>query len=123
MGIPTSRKKDFWSVTAVSGIATDRWYTGKDLTTFNYKRQMDTVTKKSLATKRPEEERIKIPDGIVPPIISVECWEATQEALQRNKQFSARNNSHPKGVGILRCGLAKCGICGYTMQVLHLYRS
>ncbi len=117
MGIPSPRGKSYWSVTTVDYIAKDKWYTGKDLTVYYYERHGKKVT------KRPTEEQIKLPDGIVPPIITVECYQATQEQLARNKQFSMRNNQHPKDTGILRGGLCKCGICGYTMIVSHPMRS
>jgi site-specific DNA recombinase len=122
LGIPTPRRKDYWSVTTVAYIAKDRWFTGKDLSTFYYETTRDVVTQQRRVITRPEEQQIKLPDGLVPPIITPECYELTQEALRRNQQFSMRNNQHSQEAGILRGGLIKCGICGYSMVVRNEWR-
>src|SRR5215213_8182979 len=46
----------------------------------------------------------------VPAIVSVEQWEAAQQALQRNLRFSPRNTRRQY---LLR-GLMTCGLCGLT---------
>lgn len=110
LGIPTPMGKLVWSKTTVYYIATDRFYTGA-ASNFRYIKEGN-----SYSMKRPEEERIKLPEGIVPVIVSVEKYEAVQQQLELNKQLSVRNNHHPV-VGIMRGGFAKCGICGYVLHV------
>jgi site-specific DNA recombinase len=122
LGVPTPRRRDYWSVTTVAYLAKERWYTGKDLSTYYNETTHDERTKKRRVIIRPPEEQIKLPDGLVPPIISVECFETTQQVLERNQKYSMRNNKHADQTGILRGGLAQCGICGYSMVVRHEYR-
>ncbi len=112
LGIPTQRKKAVWSKTTIYQILTNKIYTG-EAANFRY-----VKGSKSHSVKRPEEEHLKLPDGIVPQLIPLNTWLTVQEQLERNKQLSARNNHHPK-TGLLRAGLAKCGICGYVMHVKH----
>jgi site-specific DNA recombinase len=122
LGVPTPRRKNFWSVTTVAYIAKERWYTGKDLSTYYYETTRDDQTKKKRVIQRPHDEQIKLPDGLVPQIITVECYDATQEQLVRNQQYSMRNNKHPQDTGIMRGGLARCGVCGYSLNVRHEWR-
>lgn len=109
-GIPTRLHKPYWSIGVISEIARNRWYTGKNITVFRYNRNGKTVT------KRDEPSQIHLPDGLVPPIVTVEEFEAVQQRIAQNKQFAMRNNKHQ--IGILRAGLAVCGICGHNMHVV-----
>jgi len=54
----------------------------------------------------------------VPAIVSVEQWEAAQQALQRNLRFSPRNTRRQY---LLR-GLMTCGLCGLTYTGAHWSR-
>ena len=69
---------------------------------------------------RDEDGRVILPVGTVPPIVSVDTWNAVQERLDTNKQESLRNNQgRNETFGIVRAGYAKCGICGRNMKVKH----
>jgi len=113
MGIPTGTGKQFWSKTTVHKILTSKFYTG-EAANYRYIKKQG----KKYSEERPEAEHIKLPEGTIPQIIPLDKWLAVQQQLERNKQFSERNNHHPK-VALLRAGLAKCSICGHTMRIKH----
>lgn len=94
-------------------ILTNRGYTGQ-ASVYRY-----TKEGRKSAIPRPEEEHIRLPEGVVPQIIDLETFEAVQEQLARNKECSLRNHKHPNDTGILRAGFARCGICGHVMHVRH----
>lgn len=123
LGIPTPRRKGFWSVTTIAYLAKERWFTGEDLCTFYYETTHDELTRKKRVIARPVEEQIKLPDGLVPQIITPACYEATKRQLEINQQYSMRNNKHPQDTGILRGGLARCALCSYAMIVKHEMRT
>jgi site-specific DNA recombinase len=112
LGVPTRTNKPYWSIQTISSIATNRWYTGKNCTSYRWNRNGKSVK------KRDESEQIKVPDGLIPPIISEELFNDVQAQLAMNKQFAMRNNKHPD-IGILRAGLIVCGICGQRMHIRH----
>jgi hypothetical protein len=64
--------------------------------------------------KRPEEEQIKLPEGVVPALIDRETYTIVRQLKERNKGLAARNNPNPEDA-LLRCGLLFCGYCGGTM--------
>ena len=75
---------------------------------------------KGKTTLRPKEENACLGDGLVPPIVSQEMFEAVQKQLAINKQDSLRNNkAQESDLGILRAGYCHCGICGRTMTIRY----
>lgn len=56
--------------------------------------------------ERPREEWILVP---VPPLVSVELWEAANTMLDKNAQMAKRNGRVP----YLLTGLVQCDSCGY----------
>ncbi|MBO0796642.1 MAG: recombinase zinc beta ribbon domain-containing protein, partial [Ktedonobacteraceae bacterium] len=67
---------------------------------------------------RPEEEQIHLPDGVVPPLVDEETFEAVQAQLTRNRELAIRNARNPEDA-LLRCGLIYCGYCGCRMTMMH----
>jgi site-specific DNA recombinase len=61
--------------------------------------------------ERPLEERIPLPAGVVPAIVSEELWQQAQDAVQKQKGDRTRNEQIPY---LLR-GLVYCGHCGRKM--------
>lgn len=123
MGIPTRRGKSVWSNQQVDRILHNRMYLGEAVA---LKWMQDENHK---LVSRPEEERMLLPDGLVPAILldgdgrpDVALFEAVQEKLKLNKVESLRNNKHPDELGLLRAGLCRCGICNYAMKV-HYHNS
>ena len=62
------------------------------------------------------ENAIRLPDGTVPAIVSVEEWEAAQAARERNRRHNVGNTADPEAL-LLRGGFARCGACGGGMRV------
>jgi site-specific DNA recombinase len=62
---------------------------------------------------RPEEEWVRLPDGVTPAIVSADAWQAAHDALhERRAAYATRNASRPY---LLR-GLVYCATCGRRMQ-------
>jgi len=72
---------------------------------------------KAVKVRRPQEERIAMPEGVAPPIIECEIWAAVQEKLARQKAEGRRNNRDPESF-LLRAGFARCGYCGRALVSL-----
>jgi site-specific DNA recombinase len=64
--------------------------------------------------RRPKEEWVQLPDGVSPPIVSAELWDAAQRRLddRRGRSISRRNEIRPS---LLR-GLIVCAVCGRPMR-------
>jgi site-specific DNA recombinase len=112
IGIPTRYGKPYWKNTTIQQILTNPVIMGK-ATAFHYYRNGNK------SGRRPAEERIQLPN-VAPAIIDEATFEVIQEQLVRNKQNSTRNNKQPlENLGLLRGGLARCGICGRTLIFKH----
>lgn len=63
---------------------------------------------------RPEDDWIRLPDGVTPPIVSPELWDAAQQRCANNSAVAAatRNRARPY---LLR-GLIFCNVCGKRMR-------
>ena len=79
---------------------------------------------KKIQKKRPEDEWIYLPEGVIPPILVMEdgkpdvaLYERVQRRLKGNKQGAVRNQHYPESY-LLRGGYAKCGYCGGNMTTL-----
>lgn len=62
---------------------------------------------------RPEEEWLRLPDGVTPAIVSPSLWEIVQERLRTNKGERTRNMD--KARQYLLRGLVKCAVCGRSL--------
>lgn len=112
-GVPT-RRGGSWSQATISQMLRRREYTGEGYV-FRTKQNEDKVE-----VDRPEEEWVKLPAGIIPPIVSAELFERVQMRLKENKNYASRSKKEPPAE-LLRCGHAVCGICGYRMHVQRNY--
>jgi DNA invertase Pin-like site-specific DNA recombinase len=72
--------------------------------------------------KRPKDEQLSLPDGVVPPILVTEegkpdiaLFERVQARKKANQTGAPRNNQHPYDY-LLRGGYIKCGYCGGVMR-------
>jgi site-specific DNA recombinase len=102
-GIPTATGKPYWATSVISRMLRERFYTGE---------------KYAFASTgaRSGQEPIRLPDGVVPPLVSVEDFEAVGERLKKNRELSSRNNRQPHAA-MLRGGFVKCGLCGNNLIV------
>jgi site-specific DNA recombinase len=115
-GIPTPDGKTLWRFQTVQSILSNSFYTGQ---AFAYRYQWEFKPGEGMRRHlRPEGERMALPDGVVPALISQEVFDKVQEQLAYNKQMAQRNNKHPQRT-LLRCGMVVCGYCGRNMTVQH----
>lgn len=111
-GIPTPAGAARWVVNTLSFILTNETYTGE---AYAYGRwesrrvRLEDGTRAYRKFERPASERIRLPDGVVPALVSRADFDAVQERLGENRARAIRNNQHPE-LFLLR-GHIRCGIC------------
>jgi site-specific DNA recombinase len=66
--------------------------------------------------ERPEADRVAMPAGVVPPMVTAEEFAAVRRRLAANRAQASRNNRDPEAT-LLRGGFARCGYCGGALQV------
>lgn len=113
-GIPTRKGKKIWRPSVLLQILRNKFYIGE---VWVYKKRR-AYAYSGVRILRPEEEQIRMPDGVVPPLIDIATFEIVQAQLQRNREQSKRNNKDPQAT-LLRAGLVVCGYCGFNMVVRH----
>jgi site-specific DNA recombinase len=116
--VKTRKGKD-WCISTISNILRNPFYYGKGYV-FKERLLEERMPGKNRKKRerRPLDERIWLPDGVVPAIITQELFEQTQGVLRQNQENASRNNAHPEE-SLLRAGLAKCGYCGSNLTVHH----
>jgi site-specific DNA recombinase len=73
-------------------------------------------------TKRPEgtqKEKVRLPDGVYPPIIDTETFARVQARFRRNSEEATRHNPNPEAT-LLRAGIVLCGGCGHRMPAARV---
>jgi site-specific DNA recombinase len=110
-GIPTMRGKPAWNYGTIGAILRNPMYTGSRAKVYRY------MKGENHSVRRPEEDQLPLPNGIVPRIISEELYDRVQRQLELNKQLSVRNNHHPN-IGLMR-SLARCFVCNRVMIINH----
>lgn len=125
MGIPTPKKKarnggnGHWHPGTIHTLIKNPIYVGEVWVNRTAKFR-NPRTGRINSRIRPREEWQKLPDGIAPPLIDRETFEAIQKQLLVNKEKAARNNSHSReAYGLVRAGYIFCGICGNRMRVSY----
>ena len=118
-GIPTRKGLLYWNSATIYQILTNRAYTGEAVS-FKYQQYVERDRNgkviKAYSKERPIEEQNHLADGVIPPIVSIEVFEAVQTRLSQNKQEALRNAKYPY-TALLRAGRCKCSICHNTMRV------
>ena len=112
LGIPTQTGRQVWNRITVLQHLTNGNYRGYPYAVNN---RWIREGHKSSVRRANEAEMISLPEGIYPRIVDPEEFEAVQAQLQRNKEYSARNNHFPNET--LMRSLLTCGICGNRMHV------
>ena len=112
--VPTRSGKPVWGRQTIRQIAFNPAYIGK-AAAFRWK----TVEGKKYRVVREDAETIPLPDGTIPAIVPVEQFERIQRLFLQNKQNASRNSKWPE-TGLLKCGLALCGVCGGHMVMKHM---
>ncbi len=110
-GIPAPEGGVYWAPTTIRRILHRRDYIG-DCRAHRWV----TVRQngKSTQSERPDEEQIRLPDGVCPPLVDVAIFDTVQARLTRNKAEAARNAREPERF-LLRGGFARCGCCGRSL--------
>src|SRR6266446_5359093 len=81
-GIPTPRGgRPYWKWSTVHRILTNRRYIGECVV-------WKTMHEGEKVVQRPQAEQVRLPEGIVPPIIEVSVFEDVQRILGENKMES-----------------------------------
>lgn len=108
LGIPSPNGRERWVGSAIRGMLTHEGYKGVAIAS---RTMMIKDKGKTKQVPRPVEERIILPEGTIPPIVSPALWDDVQEQLRRNKAEAPRNNRDPESF-LLRSGFVRCAECG-----------
>lgn len=103
-----------WPITTLKVIVENPMYKG-EAEAWRHKAVKNEKGRTSMVL-RDESERIKLPPGVVPPIVSPELWQRANDQLDRNRQLSARHHRSP-GTFLLR-GFVVCPHCGRTIGTI-----
>jgi site-specific DNA recombinase len=120
---PTGRAKR-WEVSTLHTILKNPVYTGRPVA---YRTRVERVSGRSSIRYRPSSEWVDLGDDVAPPIVTIQEFRAIQAQLARNRAAAPRHNANPEAT-LLRCGIGRCGYCGYPLQVTrrkgkpHMYR-
>jgi len=106
--VPTSTGGDQWMRAVVQRLLRNPAYKGE---AWMNRYQTTTARGRRKQTARPEAEWVRLPDGVIPPLVDIDTWDAAQARAERNAVESARHNSSPESY-LLRGGYAVCGHCG-----------
>ncbi len=124
-GIPTpSGRGKRWDVSTLHCVLTNPIYTGRAVA---YRTKMERHKGKTRVIVLPESEWVDLPDGTAPALVTPEEYAAVRSRLERNRATAPRNNADPEAT-LLRCGIARCGYCGYPLSITrrtgrtHMYR-
>lgn len=120
-GIPTPKRlsHNAWCYQTVRFIVTNPAYCGRAVA-WRYAHVRPEKSRSGHTGRtpviRPVSEQVSLPDGVVPPLVTAETFEAVQTRLSLNRARSARNNRHPEAA-LLRGGFVRCGYCGNVMRL------
>ncbi len=120
---PTGRAKR-WEVATLHTILKNPVYTGHPVA---YRTKVERVRGRGSVRYQPPSMWVELPGDVAPAIVSEDEFAAVQTRLERNRATSPRHNADPEAT-LLRCGIGRCGYCGYPLQVTrrknkpHMYR-
>jgi site-specific DNA recombinase len=114
-GARVAGKSGKWATSGLHRILRDETYKG-DATAFRFKTSKVPGERSRRAVLLPYEQRIKLPEGVTPAIVTPELWDVVQHRLATNKGAQTRNVREPR---LLR-GVVNCERCGNPMVVEHV---
>ena len=116
-GIATpTGKRTPWGVPVISSILKNPAYAGI-AAAFRYHAERKPGGRRSVRI-RDADDRMALPDGTIPPLVSVQDQAAAMSRLEYNRSMAVRNNKDPEST-LLRGGIVRCGYCGNPMSVKH----
>jgi site-specific DNA recombinase len=115
-GIPAPRGGRRWDPSTMRLILRSRVYLGEGR--WHKTRMVKTSSGKKAHAQRPESEHLALRAGTYPALIDHATFDAVQNLLESHRLdvVAFRTNRNPK-VGLLRGGLARCGVCGSFLEV------
>jgi site-specific DNA recombinase len=94
-GIPTAQGRDRWRYTTIAKILQHPRYSGTAealrYRTTRAKGHTANGRPKRSVELRPEDERVTLPDGRIPPLVDRAVFDAIQQRLRLNQQPATRN--------------------------------
>jgi hypothetical protein len=105
----------FWALGVIRGVLSNEHYTGR-----GYAGTTRTVRGPNggrRVERRPREEWVELPAGTYPALIDPALFARVQARIAGAKRESQRRDRDPE-VGLLRRGIARCGLCGRTLRVV-----
>lgn len=121
-GVPAPNGGKAWSVAGLRRILRDPRLKGEAYSYVRTAKPVDGVTKRGRKRRqirlRPLEQRVRLPAGTFPAIISAELWDAVQARLDASAKLAEqKRSSRPTTLrDTLVRGVATCGICGHRLQ-------
>ena len=119
-GIPTPWRAKQWLYSSVRLLARHPAYCGDGCAYGSVKRKRVQGVggeRRLLRTARDPDERIALPEGTIPALVSREEWQAARAAAAKNKREAVRHNRDPEAF-LLRAGYIRCGHCGRGAHVV-----
>lgn len=119
-GISTPSGTARWLHSHVRPIAKNPRYAGMAYAYESDKRErvrLPDGRRASCRRARPDDERVPLPEGTIPPLVSSDLFARVQDRLARNKAESARRNRDPHAF-LLRAGFVRCGVCRKSISTL-----
>jgi site-specific DNA recombinase len=97
--------ESLWSGRSVRRLLLNPAYKGE---TYEWRWKVDPL--RGFSVPRPESEWVRLPDGVTPPIVSADVWDAVKARIGDNG-VTTRNEQRPY---LLR-GHIYCAVCGYRL--------
>ncbi|HEY8600388.1 MAG TPA: recombinase family protein [Thermomicrobiales bacterium] len=113
--VPTQTGKGLWGRAVILRLLTHPSYKGE---AYNNRRAIVTERGKKRQVLRPPEEWVRLPDGVIPPLVDEALFDACQDRAARNARESTRRNLDPESY-LLRAGHVFCGHCGKGAAAVH----
>lgn len=113
-GVPTPWRAAQWRYSSVRLLTLHPAYCGDGCAYGSVERRRETGAGGARRYRRAERdpaERVPLPAGTIPALVSREEWQAAREAARRNKREATRHNRDPEAF-LLRAGYVRCGHCG-----------
>jgi site-specific DNA recombinase len=111
--IPPPGKSPIWRPPTIRAILRNPVYAGRAQA---YRWESTKRNGKITTRERPEAERIILPSGTAPALVTEEVWQAAQAVLAFNCANRRREPMRPEAY-LLRLGYVVCGYCGSPLAV------
>ena len=114
-GIPTPRRMAVWHTPVVRHLILHPGYKG-EAWAFRTTHVENPENGKTRKLRRPEEEWVRLPDGVIPALVDSDLWDRANRRLSRNRAEHNRPDYQATDA-LLRAGFIHCGHCGHRMVI------